>query len=276
MIDYVTYAAMGSIIEPQNFVEAVNCNDCVDCNGDETKLSTKWIFKLKYEDHGKVERYRARLVERGCTQRSNIDYNETYSPLIRYSLLRYLFSLAVEFNLGINNKCVHCPQGNLVEEVFIEALESFGIPDRKTLKLNRPIYGFKQSSRMWNLKLSDKLRNLSIYINIGNGSIFILANYVDDIIIFWNSKQQKNRLIKKLKDAFKLRDLGNAKSFLRLRIERTNDCLTIVQSAYTSIQKLLQRISMTTSNPTSTPMDVNITLSKEKCPQSEVYYSQHN
>ena len=96
---------MGSIIEPQNFLEAINCNEkefwkaaitdefnslienntwsAVDCNGDERKLSTGWIFKLKYDNHGNVNRYKARLVARGCAQRSYVNYNETYTG-IRY------------------------------------------------------------------------------------------------------------------------------------------------------------------------------------------------
>lgn len=88
--------------------------------GDERKLSMKWIFQLKYDDHGNVDRYKARLVARDCAQRSNIDYNETYSAVIRYSSLRYLFSLVIEFNLESNNLDVRTAflQGNL-EEIFI-------------------------------------------------------------------------------------------------------------------------------------------------------------
>lgn len=51
--------------------------------------------------NGNLGRYKARLVIKGCSQREGIDYDEVYSPVVRYASIRYLISLAVQYNMGI-------------------------------------------------------------------------------------------------------------------------------------------------------------------------------
>lgn len=66
-------------------------------------VQCKWVFKLKYDSSGNFEKFKARLVARGFTQRFGLDYNETFSPVVRHSSLRILFSLAVNLNLEIDH-----------------------------------------------------------------------------------------------------------------------------------------------------------------------------
>lgn len=100
----MTYACLDNNEEPQSYSQAINSvngkywqraideeikslnenrrwNIVDDCEN-ERKLTTKWIFKLKNYENGKIIRYKARLVVRGCSQRSGINYNETYSPVM--------------------------------------------------------------------------------------------------------------------------------------------------------------------------------------------------
>ena len=49
-----------------------------------------------------IERYKARLVAKGCLQRCGMDYEETFSPVVRYSSFRFLFALAAKYNLSID------------------------------------------------------------------------------------------------------------------------------------------------------------------------------
>lgn len=53
----------------------------------------KWAYKLKRNKEATVELYKARLVAKGCSQRYGIDYNETFSPVVRYVKIRLLLAL---------------------------------------------------------------------------------------------------------------------------------------------------------------------------------------
>jgi hypothetical protein len=61
---------------------------------DRKAIKNKWVFKTKRDADGNVERYKARLVIKGCSQKAGIDYQETFSPVARYASLRYLFALS--------------------------------------------------------------------------------------------------------------------------------------------------------------------------------------
>lgn len=50
-------------------------------------LTNKWIFKTKRDSKGQVEKYKARLVARGQTQREGIDYDEIFAPVARYEII---------------------------------------------------------------------------------------------------------------------------------------------------------------------------------------------
>ena len=81
-------------------------------------LKSKWVYKLKRNSNGSVQRYKARLVIKGYSQVAGVDYNETYSPVVRYASVRYLMSLAVQNNLKITqmDAVTAFLQGELNEE----------------------------------------------------------------------------------------------------------------------------------------------------------------
>jgi hypothetical protein len=59
----------------------------------------KWVFVRKRDENNVVVRYKARLVAQGFTQKSRIDYDETYSPVTSGITFRYLISMATGLNL---------------------------------------------------------------------------------------------------------------------------------------------------------------------------------
>jgi hypothetical protein len=58
-------------------------------------VSGKWIFKHKFNADGTLERYKARWVVRGFTQRPGIDFDETFSPVVKPATMRTVLSLAL-------------------------------------------------------------------------------------------------------------------------------------------------------------------------------------
>jgi hypothetical protein len=85
------------------------------------------VYNIKQKPDGSIERFKARLVARGFEQRCGIDYNETFSPVIKRSTIRIILSLAIRFDwsihqLDISNAYLH---GYLGEEVFMEQPQGF-------------------------------------------------------------------------------------------------------------------------------------------------------
>jgi len=61
-------------------------------------ISRKWIFKHKFQADGTLERYKARWVLRGCTQRPRVDFAETFSPFLKPATVRAVLSLALSLH----------------------------------------------------------------------------------------------------------------------------------------------------------------------------------
>ena len=60
-------------------------------------VGSKWVFRTKKDANGAVERYKARLVAQGCSQKYGQDYDETFSPVVRFESIRIVIALAVQF-----------------------------------------------------------------------------------------------------------------------------------------------------------------------------------
>ena len=110
-------------------------------------------------------RYKARLVAQGFTQRPDIDYNETYSPIMSGITFRYLISLAVQNYLYMQLMDVVTAYlyGSLDSDIYMKVPDGIQIPNPNTnrnmycVKLKRSLYGLKQSGRMWYNRLSEFL-----------------------------------------------------------------------------------------------------------------------
>lgn len=239
------------------------------------------MFKSKRGPDGAIERYKARLVVKGCSQRPGLDYDEVYSPVVRYATIRYLMALAVKHDLDIDQMDVVTAflQGDLDDEE-IYMLQPQGVDQRngKVCRLKKALYGLKQSSRVWNAKLDGVLRKFGLirstvdpclYWMMNGDTMMFVTIYVDDFLIFTNDRNLKRKLKAYLSKHFKMKDLGEAKYCLGIRItrRRAEGKLWLDQQAY--VEEVIQRFGMADSNPVATPADPSIRLSKTMGPKNE-------
>jgi hypothetical protein len=110
-------------------------------------LHNKWMYKIKRKSNGAVDRFKARLVAKGFEQTSEVDYTETFSPIIKPSTIKIILALAVHFNWVIrqsdtSNAFLH---GSLNKEVYMEQPKGFVDKEnpRMVCKLQKEIYGLK-------------------------------------------------------------------------------------------------------------------------------------
>lgn len=67
----------------------------VDIPSDKRVIGCKWVFKIKRNSDGSVARYKTRLVAQGFHQQADLDYTETFSPVVKPTTIRVLFTLAL-------------------------------------------------------------------------------------------------------------------------------------------------------------------------------------
>lgn len=122
-------------------------------------MDNKWVFKIKRDKEGNIERYKARLVIKGCAQKQGYDYDETYAPVARLTTLRTLLSIIIKENLlamhmDVQNTFLH---GELEEEIYMIILEGFQSKNDLVCKLKKALYSLKQAPRTWNKTLDSFL-----------------------------------------------------------------------------------------------------------------------
>nr|GFA80107.1 putative reverse transcriptase, RNA-dependent DNA polymerase, Gag-polypeptide of LTR copia-type [Tanacetum cinerariifolium] len=94
----------------------------VDLPPNRKTIGCKWLWKIKYKSTGEIKRYKAMLVAKGFSQRDGIDFEETFSLVVKMVTVRCVISLAVHnnwplFQLDVNNAFLY---GDLHEDVYID------------------------------------------------------------------------------------------------------------------------------------------------------------
>lgn len=225
-------------------------------------LPSKYVFKVK-ENRPKV-----RLVALGCRQKSGIDYNETFAPVVTMTTIRSVLAIVASNNLELEQMDVKTAflNGDLEEDVFMAVPEGLreSSNSNKVCKLLRSIYGLKQSPRQWYSKMHEFLLSLNfvssrndpcLYVRHLGSGILIIALYVDDLLIAGNSKSEIESLKRELSHRFEMKDMGAARIMLGIKItrDRNRRKLFIDQQEYA--RTVLERFGMEKSKPVSTPID---------------------
>ena len=250
----------------QNEMEALQENHTWDIKNlpkNKRAIPCKWVYKMKTNADGSVERYKARLVIKGCSQRKGYDYDQTFSPVAKSGTIRSVLSIAANEGMLLRQFDVSTAflYGNLEEEIYMEQPEGFNDGTGRVCRLNKSLYGLKQAPRCWNKRFGNFLIRLGFIVNEADPCLYIkengsnktiLALYVDDGLVASTNQTELFSLMNSLESEFKITHKA-ASYFLGFEISHRKDgSIKVSQEGYA--RKILHRFGMSECKPVSTPI----------------------
>ena len=159
MSDEMAYSA--ECLEPTTYEQVIEAKDSLSWIGamnDEIKsllenktwslvklpvgrkaIDNRWVYRKKFKTNGDLDRYKARLVVRGFSQKSGVDYQETFSPVVKFSSIRMILAIAAAENLKLLQFDIKTAflYGNLDEDIYMVQPKGYEENTNRVCKLNR-------------------------------------------------------------------------------------------------------------------------------------------
>ncbi|GAA5871005.1 hypothetical protein JCM3774_003501 [Rhodotorula dairenensis] len=203
----------------------------------------RFVYRRKKDQNSQVTGHRVRLVAQGFTQRPNVDFRETFAPVVKFTSTRVLLALAARHRLHVHQADVDKAylHGALEEELYMRVPEGINGSEYagKVLELDRALYGLKQAGRVWNHRTHATLEGLGYRRTKSDACIY--------------------RIKDGLKREYGIKDLGEAKSILGIQVHRrSNGGLFLSQRAY--LEDVLLRLGYADGRTAPTPMQPSLQL----------------
>ncbi|GKD74928.1 retrovirus-related pol polyprotein from transposon TNT 1-94 [Tanacetum coccineum] len=219
-------------VEPKNFNQAM--------------MEPSWIDKIQKEIHeferlevktdefGRVLKNKARLVAQRFRQEEGIDFEESFTPVLRIETIHIFVANAAHKNMTIYQMDVKTAflNSELKEEVFVSQPEGFVDQDNPShvYKLKKAIYGLKQAPRAWYDMLSSFLISQrfskgavdpTLFVRQAGNDLLLVQIYVDDIRFTSTDTAMYNEFVNQMTTKFKMSMMGQMSFFLRLQISQS-------------------------------------------------------
>ena len=236
-------------------------------------IGLKWIFKVKRNSDGSINKYKARLVAKGYIQKHGIDFDEVFAPVAQIETVRLIIGIAASrgwelHHLDVKTAFLH---GDLKEEVFVSQPEGFVIKGKETkvYKLRKALYGLRQAPRAWNEKLNNVLHELnfkrclkepSLYRKEEHGCLLIVAVYVDDLLVTGSNMDMIVGFKRDMATKFDMSDLGKLSYYLGIEVTQRKECIVLSQEKYAA--KIVEEAGLKECNAVHIPMDTGLKLCK--------------
>lgn len=278
--------------EPRNFVEASMLKEWIDACKDEIQsieknevwtlvdlpigakpIGLRWIFKIKRNSDGSINKCKVRLVAKGYVQQQGIDFDEVFAPVARLETIRLLIGIEATngwevHHLDVKTAFLH---GELKEIVYVTQPKGFEVKgsERKVYKLNKALYGLRQAPRAWNNKLNRILlefgfekcsKEHSVYRKTVGQSILVVDVYVDDLFVCGASEKIIGDFKREMGSKFDMSDLGKLSYYLGIEVHQEEGYISLNQRRYAF--KILEENGMENCNMSHTPMENGLKLSK--------------
>lgn len=247
-------------------------------------VGSKWVFRAKKDASGKIVRYKARLVAQGFSQVPGVDYFDTFAPVARLSSIRAALAIAAVNDYEIHQIDVKGAylNGVLTENEAIYMRQPPGYPDTKSppnyvCRLQKTLYGLKQSGRRWYQKLVEIMNALKFtrcdvdqavfFKHTGKSQIIVLV-HVDDCTIIGTTLLIIQNFKSDISKHVDITDLGELTWILGIEVRRDRRLRTIHLSQRSYIESIIRRYGFEDAKPLSLPMDPNTRLSSTQSPST--------
>jgi hypothetical protein len=243
-------------------------------------VGSKWVFRAKKDAGGKVVRYKARLVAQGFSQVPGVDYFDTFAPVARLASIRAVLAFAASENLEtgqIDIKGAYL-NGELTsnENIFMKQPPGYA-QGNLVCKLQKTLYGLKQSGRRWYQKLVEIMTKLlflrsevdqAVFYrrDVGRNLLIIVLVHVDDCSIVATTQPLINTFKIEIKKHVEITDMGELHWILGIEVKRIREERKIFLSQRSYIDSILRRYGLDELKPVSIPMDTNVRLNSSQSP----------
>lgn len=254
--------------------------DIVPAPKDRDIVTCKWVYKIKRDGESGAEKYKARLVARGFSQKFGTDYDEVFAPVVKQTTFKVLLTIAGQNNLIVKHFDAKSAflNGNLKETIFMAQPEGYEKEDkdgnRLVCKLKKGLYGLKQAAKIWNEQLDSLLKSQNFIQSEADSCLYIkdcsqekiyIIIHVDDFLIAAKKTEQINNIANFLNKNFQLTDLGIIKKYLGIEVRRNEKGIfCIKQTDY--IKTILKRFGLEDAKVSYIPLDTGYYKNRENQP----------
>ncbi|CAB1115659.1 unnamed protein product [Ectocarpus sp. CCAP 1310/34] len=229
-------------------------------------ISAKWIFSHKTNEKGLIVDFKARMVARGFSQIPGVDFHHSSSACPSAVSIKTMVAVSTEngrrpVHWDIKQAYTHA---KLKEEIYLRLPDGCGVWTGKAVKVERALYGLKQSGREWGFEAADALISNGyeqcrvdpcIFRKVVDGEVVgLIVIYVDDIMLS-ATEEEREELLASLQKRFPVKDLGDCTWYdgCAIEVDLENGTTKLSQTAY--IESMLNRFNVTTTAPTPAVVD---------------------
>ena len=194
-------------------------------------VGTRWVYDIKRKPDRSIERFKARLVAQGFSQRKHDDYDLTIAPVMHVSSLRTLIALAARDRAHIRSwdisQAFLCTNGQLQHDVYCKLPPGFEVQG-EALKLNAGLYGIRQGAQLWAVVFAKWLTSKGWVRSVQDPCIWRrggarLGVYVDDMVATSCKPEELDKLHEELNAQYKCTGGGPCEYILGTHVRRNPD-----------------------------------------------------
>jgi len=243
-------------------------------------VGSKWVYAIKWKEDGGLERQKARTMAKGFTQVIGEDYEETYASIARLESVRLVCAIAASRRLHLwqIDFVSAFLNSNNSYEVFIEQPRGFEEGgDNHIWRLCKTLYGTMQGVHDWAENLNKTFEGHSFYKSradpqicsrVYGDKLTLISIWTDDVLGVLSTIEGENLAKSQLGASYEIKDLGEAKLILEMRINRDPITGNISLSQKSYCERILKHFNMENCSPKLTPLPPGLLLTTEDCPNT--------